>query len=59
MNKIGRPCKDETKNSQYRLRMSADEMAMLEYIAEKTGKPKSDILRESLKMKYNLVKATY
>mgnify|MGYP001781011688 FL=1 len=53
--KIGRPT-DSPKVEQYRLRMSAEEVVMLEYCCRKTGKSKADIFREGLKSVYERLK---
>ncbi|NLM16160.1 MAG: hypothetical protein GX221_00375 [Candidatus Riflebacteria bacterium] len=50
--KMGRPT-DNPKTEQYRLRMSDEDAFMLNFCAEKTGKTKSDILREGIKIIYN------
>ena len=56
INKRGRPRKTDGKNSNYLIRMSAEEASNLDEICEKTGKSKADILREGLRMQYNLFK---
>ena len=53
--KLGRPTK-APKVEQYRLRMSAEEVSMLEYCCKKTGKSKADIFREGLKSVYERLK---
>lgn len=54
--KKGRPKKKDCRKNQYRLRMNDEEIGYLDYISGKTGYPKSQILRKSLKMYYNLEK---
>lgn len=56
MNKRGRPAKEGSKNKQYKMRMSEKEVAMLEYMADKKGLSKSEIVRDSLRTYYNLLK---
>lgn len=58
MNRLGRPPKQDgsVKNGQYRLRLSDEEAGMLDYISGKTGESKADILRNALKMQYNLTR---
>lgn len=56
MNKRGRPCTDDARKNQYRLRMTDDELDMLDYIVEKTGKTKAEILREALRSSYNFTR---
>lgn len=60
MNRFGRPPKRDgsVKNEQYRLRLSQEEAGMLAYISNKTGESKADILRNALKMQYNLTRCT-
>ena len=54
--KRGRPPKEKSRNCCYKIRMTEDEMAVLDNISRKTGKNKSDILREGLQMQHNLFK---
>ena len=54
--KRGRPCKDNKKSNQYRLRMTDEELAMLDFVSGKTGESKADVFRRLLKMAYNLAK---
>lgn len=53
--KIGRPT-DAPKTEQYRLRMSDDDLRMLEYCCEKTGKSKAAIFRLGLETVYRSLK---
>ena len=48
----GRPKKNgyETRNNQYLVRLTDEEMAELEDLAAFAGKSKADILREGIKM---------
>lgn len=52
----GRPKTENSRNNLYSLRLNDEEKAYLEYISNKTHDKKSDILRKSLKMYYNLEK---
>ena len=54
MNKRGRPCNKDSRDNQYRLRMSDEEVEMLNNLSVKTCKTKAEILREALKMYHNL-----
>ena len=54
--KRGRPKTEDAKDYGYRLRMSGEDIAKLEYIHKKTGESKADILRRGLNMAYNLAK---
>lgn len=49
--KIGRPTTDP-KTEQYRLRMSKEDIIMLNYCCEITGKSKADIFRLGLRTVY-------
>ena len=52
--KRGRPPTGESRIYQYRIRLSEDEAEMLEYLCDKEGKSKADIIRRGLSMQYNL-----
>lgn len=54
--KRGRPRKENPKSERVNIRLNAEEREMLSFIAYKTGKKHTDIIREALKMKYNLTK---
>lgn len=56
MKKRGRPLKEGSKHNQYRLRMTDKDLEMLEYMSEKKGLSKADIIRNSLQMYYSLLK---
>lgn len=56
MKKRGRPLKEDSKHNQYRLRMTEKDFEMLEYMADKKGLSKADIIRNSLHMYYSLLK---
>ncbi len=47
----GRPT-DDPKILNTRVRLSEDDIAMLEYCCEKTGKKKSEIIREGIRKVY-------
>lgn len=53
--RIGRPTA-APKTHETRVRMSDEDVAMLEYCAKTTGKSKSDIIREGIKEVYNRIK---
>lgn len=54
--KRGRPRKENPGIKQVNLRLTRDEQEMLDFICYKTGKSRTDILKEGLKMEYNLTK---
>ena len=56
MKKRGRPLKEGAKHNQYRLRMTEKDIEILEYMANKKGLSKADIIRNSLQMYYSLLK---
>ena len=45
-NKRGRPPLDDARRYQYTLHLNDEEQAMFDYVAERTGKNKADILRD-------------
>ena len=47
--------KKDRKVNQYRLRMSDEEVEKLNHLMMITGKNKSDLIREALRMYYNLI----
>lgn len=47
-----RPKNEITKNNQYRLRMTNEELQKLEYCCELTGLKKADVIREGIDMVY-------
>ena len=49
-----RPIKDGAKNNQYRIRLSDEELDKLNYLSFETDKSKADVIRDALKMYYNL-----
>ncbi len=53
--KMGRPT-DDPKIKGYRLRLSAKDDEILTFCAEKTGKPKSEILKMGLYKVYSELK---
>lgn len=50
----GRPYKDGGKKNQYRIRLSNEELNRLNYLSFETDKSKADVIRDALKMYYNL-----
>lgn len=56
MQKRGRPKKNDGKNYRIELRMDEKSKEMIEYLVDKTGKSISNIVRESIRMSYNLEK---
>lgn len=54
--KRGRPRKKDARKGGYRLRLNQNEEKMLAFIMCQTRKTKADILRDGLKMQYNLAK---
>lgn len=57
--KRGRPVSDRSKRNFCGLRISDEDVEMLEYIAKTTGETRTDIIRGAIKMHYNLCKARY
>lgn len=53
----GRPVKEiGKKNGRIGIRIDNEDRRMLAYLADKTGQTKTEILKNSLKMYYNLEK---
>lgn len=49
--RTGRPT-DDPKTFSTRVRMSADDIKLLEYCCQKTGKTKADVIRAGIKRVY-------
>ncbi len=54
--KRGRPPKENSKINIVTIRMSKNEKDMLEYLTKKTGVSVSNIVRNGIRMSYNLEK---
>ncbi|NQO66782.1 hypothetical protein HO957_06290 [Streptococcus suis] len=54
--KVGRPKSENPRKNNTRIRMTDEEVAMLEYCAEHTGKTKTEILMLGLDKVYNEIK---
>ena len=52
----GRPCKDESRSERISLRLSKDEFEKLAFLSEKTHVSASDILRNGIRLQYNIHK---
>lgn len=50
----GRYDKKRPKSEGMFVRLSREEIEQLEFIAAKTGKSKSDVIRDGIRIKYNL-----
>ena len=50
----GRPKTERPKDRIIRVRLDEKDMAKLEYVRDKFGESYSDVLREGLRMRYNL-----
>lgn len=48
-----RPKGNDTKNNQYRLRMTDEELEKLEYCSKVTGLTKADVIRKGIDKVYN------
>lgn len=48
----GRPKKISVRKNQVNVRLSDDDYSKLEYLSFRTGKPKSDLLRDGLDILY-------
>ena len=54
--RMGRPPKDNSRENQYRLRMSDEELRKLEECCQKTGLNKAEVIRRGIEKVYNEVK---
>ena len=52
----GRPKKDDSKNYIFSMRLSEEYGKMLKYAARVQGKSKVDVIRNGIRMSYNLAK---
>lgn len=52
--KKGRPVKENSKKERCFIRLSEDDIKMLNFVAATTGKSKSEIFRDGLRTTYNL-----
>ena len=50
--RTGRPPSENPKHNQYRIRLSDDELKMIEFCQSKTGKSKAGIIREGINKVY-------
>lgn len=54
--KRGRPVTGQAKNNRLNVRLSDEYNDMINYICEKKGITKTDVLEEAIRMQYNLAK---
>ena len=54
--KCGRPPTGEARTYGYRVRSTEDEAEILDYLSDKLGKSKAEVLRKGLTIQYNLEK---
>ena len=52
--KKGRPRKEDARNYHHTLRLSSSDVEKIRYLETETGKSVSEILREGIKIQYNL-----
>lgn len=52
----GRPKSDDSRNSQYRIRLNDEENNKLEYVSSVTGQPKSEVFRRAITELYRVTK---
>lgn len=50
--RTGRPPKEDSRENQYRLRMSNDELHKLEVCCQKTGLSKAEVIRQGIELVY-------
>ena len=54
--KCGRPPKDDSKVYQYRVRLSPEDVYVLEQVCNRDGKTRAEVFRRGLFMQYNMTK---
>ena len=50
--RTGRPPKDDSRDNQYRIRLSDEELQKLDFCCEKTGLSKADVIRKGIDKVY-------
>lgn len=55
----GRPPIDGSKKNRCEIRMTDEEVEQLEFMTDKTGLTKTEVVRNALKMYHNLVKVQH
>lgn len=50
--KMGRPPKDDSRDNQYRIRLSDEELRKLEICCQKTGLSKAEVIRKGIEKLY-------
>lgn len=54
--RTGRPPKENSRDNQYRIRLSDEELQKLEFCCTKTGLNKADIIRKGIEEVYQKLK---
>jgi predicted DNA-binding protein len=55
--RTGRPPSEDPKKNQYRIRLTDEDLQMLEYCCEATGLSKAEVIRKGIRKVYEDVKA--
>lgn len=50
--KKGRPPKEDSRDNQYRIRLTDEELRKLDFCCEKTGLSKADVIRRGIEAVY-------
>lgn len=59
MRNRGRPPKSDSKTDQFRVRLDAEERAMMEHLSVESGISMSEILRRGLRIQYNMARFSH
>ncbi len=59
MRNRGRPPKTDSKTDQFRVRLDAEERAMMEHLSVESGMSMSEILRRGLRIQYNMARFSH
>lgn len=59
MRNRGRPPKADSKTDQFRVRLDAEERAMMRHLSVESGMSMSEILRRGLRIQYNMARFSH
>lgn len=59
MKNRGRPRKENSKTDQFRVRLDAEDRAMMEHLSVESGMSMSEILRRGLRIQYDMARFSH
>lgn len=59
MRRLGRPKKEICKNNRFEVRLSDEDLEVMDEICDRTGKNRSDVMRTALLVYQNLIEQPY